>query len=245
MPDPLRPEGGRTVYNTGDLARHAAGRFELECPRAAVDDQVKLRGFRIELGEIEAVVAEEPAVTQCAAVVREDTPGDQRLVAYYTAAGEVSVEALRERARQRLPAYMVPSAFVALEEIPLTPNAKVDRRALLAREPEGTVPDAEYVAPQGELEERIAGIWGRALKVERVPVHASFFDLGGHSLLLAEVHAGIVEELGSGVTMVELFQYPTVSGLARHLEEAGGAGPRQRMRGRERRSAGARRRARG
>ncbi|MCP3917636.1 MAG: amino acid adenylation domain-containing protein, partial [bacterium] len=212
--------GGR-MYRTGDLARwHSDGR--LEC-LGRIDNQVKLRGFRIELGEIEAVLEEHASVAQCASVVREDTPGDQRLVAYWVreGAGEVSVEELRERARERLPAYMLPSSLVELDELPLTPNGKLDRRALLALRADTQVPDEEYVAPRNELERRVAEIWRQALHVDRVAVDANFFDLGGHSLLLAEVHARMQQELDAEVTIVELFQYPTVAAVAARLERGG------------------------
>jgi acyl carrier protein len=188
-----------------------------------VDSQVKLRGFRIELGEIEAVVAEDPDVTQCAAVVREDTPGDQRLVAYYVG-GEPSLESLRARAREKLPAYMVPSSFVPLDEIPLTPNGKVDRLALARLETSTrTAADATFVAPKNELERRISELWREVLRVERVATDTNFFDLGGHSRLLAEVHARLATELDRRLSMVELFQYPTVATLAAHLSSDGAA----------------------
>jgi acyl-coenzyme A synthetase/AMP-(fatty) acid ligase/acyl carrier protein len=211
-------EGGR-MYRTGDLARWRAD-GQLEC-LGRIDNQVKLRGFRIELGEIEAVIAEDAGVTQCVAVVREDTPGDQRLVAYLVSAGAVDKDALRERAREKLPAYMVPSSFTELDELPLTPNGKVDRRALLARRPEVQVSDAEYIAPRNEMERRVADIWRDALRVERVAVDTNFFDLGGHSLLLAEVHARMQKELESDVSIVELFQYPTVAAVASRLDRGG------------------------
>jgi amino acid adenylation domain-containing protein len=212
-------EGGR-MYRTGDLARWRAD-GQLEC-LGRIDNQVKLRGFRIELGEIEAVIAEDAGVTQCVAVVREDTPGDQRLVAYLVSAGAVDKDALRERAREKLPAYMVPSMFTELDELPLTPNGKVDRRALSTRTMETPAVAAEYVAPAGEMERRVAEIWRGVLRVDRVAVDTNFFDLGGHSLLLAEVHARLCKELEVDVAIVELFQYPTVRGLAAHLERPGG-----------------------
>jgi acyl-CoA synthetase (AMP-forming)/AMP-acid ligase II/acyl carrier protein len=221
-PDPFVEGGEGRMYRTGDLARwRADGR--LEC-LGRIDNQVKLRGFRIELGEIESVLSEVGGVAQVVCVVREDTPGDQRLTAYVVAATEeaVDVGALRDAASQRLPVYMVPSAYVAVDSLPQTPNGKVDRKALLSRKAESvSTASAEVVEPRTELERCIASIWSKVLKVEQVSVTANFFDLGGHSLLLAQVHAEIVAELGRGLSIIELFQYPTVASVASHLEESG------------------------
>jgi len=236
VPDPFSNEPGARMYVTGDLARwHEDG--TLEC-LGRVDNQVKLRGFRIELGEIESVVAEDELVRQCVSIVREDTPGDQRLVAYYTVeeghnGATVDTEALRARCREKLPAYMVPSAFVELKEFPLTPNAKVDRLALGRMQMSAAAAPAEaYVAPRNELETVIASVWCAVLGLERVPIHSNFFDLGGHSLLLAQARVRLESELGRKVSVIELFQYPTVSGLAAHLAAladgaAGAAGTSQ------------------
>ena len=209
------------MYRTGDVARWRADGL-LECLGRA-DNQVKLRGFRIELGEIEAVIAEDEGVRECIAVVREDTPGDQRLVAYYVRAGgaQVAPDDLLERARAKLPAYMLPSALVELDQLPLTPNGKVDRRALRALETSTPAAAVEHVVPRNETERVVAEIWREVLRVERVPVDTNFFDLGGHSLLLAELHARLRAELEVDVTIVELFQYPTVGGLTAHLEGRG------------------------
>jgi amino acid adenylation domain-containing protein len=234
--DPFSPRPGARMYLTGDRARwHADG--TLEC-LGRIDNQIKLRGYRIELGEIEAVVAEHPSVRQCVAIVREDTPGDQRLTAYCTldaAAGNgtpsaLDADALRALCRARLPGYMVPSAFVALDAFPLTPNAKVDRLALAQRplETPAGAAEAEQAAPRNELESKIAAVWSRLLRRPRVPIHANFFDLGGHSLLLAEMRVALTEALARPVSVIELFQYPTIAGLAAHLAEArAGAAPKQ------------------
>jgi amino acid adenylation domain-containing protein len=213
---------GERMYLTGDLARWR-GDGTLEC-LGRTDNQVKLRGYRIELGEIETVLAEEPGVERCVCVVREDTPGDQRLTAYWIKgeSGEPTTEALRARGNAALPAYMVPSAFVELDALPLTPNKKVDRKALLAREaetPATAVAAEDHVAPRNELERQIAAIWGQVLGIEDVPVHTNFFDLGGHSLLLAQVRVQLTETLGRTIPIIDLFQYPTISGLAAHLDE--------------------------
>ncbi len=220
--DPFAPEPGARMYRTGDLARrHPDG--ELEC-LGRIDNQVKLRGYRIELGEIEAVLQEEPGVRQCVALVREDTPGDQRLVANCVPDAGVGVDParLRERGRARLPAYMVPSAFVALEALPLTPNGKVDRRALLALKPEPPAGPARRTAPRNAAEAQIAQVWQAVLGLEELDVDTNFFDLGGHSLLLAQVRARLQGDF-PGVSIIELFQDPTVAALAQHLAGRGAA----------------------
>ena len=218
-PDPFADTPGARMYWTGDLARWLPS-GEIEC-LGRIDNQVKLRGFRIELGEIEAVLTEDPAVHECAVIVREDTPGDQRLFAYYVAEAdaEVDVKVLREGAHDKLPAYMVPGSYVQLDALPLTPNAKVDRLALKRMKAEVEVAAVEYVAPRNELEGQIAEVWGEMLKLERVNVHTNFFDLGGHSLLLAQLRVKLQQVVDPDVSIIELFQFPTVSGLATHIAE--------------------------
>jgi len=130
---------------------------------------------------------------------------------------EVDTKALREGAHDKLPAYMVPGTYVQLEALPLTPNAKVDRLALKRIKAEVKVEAAEYVAPRNELESQVAAVWGEMLKLEQVNVHTNFFDLGGHSLLLAQLRVKLQEVVDPDVTIIELFQFPTVSGLATHI----------------------------
>jgi len=243
LPDPFAPATGGApaprMYRTGDRARWLpAGELQV---LGRLDNQVKLRGFRIELGEIEAVLAEEATVAECVAVVREDAPGDQRLVAYVVGHGAVpDVAALRAAARGRLPGYMVPQAIAVLDALPLTPNGKVDRRALPVPSAPGAPgvaggADADASVPQSDLERRIAAIWSAALGRSEVPVRSNFFDLGGHSLLLAEVHVKLQQALDQDVTIIELFQYPTIASLAAHLENgraaASGAGRGRKGRG--------------
>ena len=181
-PDPFSEELGARLYRTGDLARYLPdGNIEY---LGRIDHQVKIRGFRIELGEIESVLAEHPAVRQAVLNVREDTPGDKRLVAYVvpTDASLASAEPLRAFLRERLPEYMRPTAYVVLECLPLTPNGKVDRKALPV--PDGAACAARaFEAPVGEIETTLAQIWADVLKLERVGRHDNFFELGGHSLL--------------------------------------------------------------
>jgi hypothetical protein len=183
-----------------------------------MDFQVKVRGFRIELGEIEAALVEHPAVRECVAIVREDAPSDARIVAYLVADGAApAAEQLRRALSRRLPDYMLPSAYVALEALPLTPNGKVDRRALPA--PEAPRRDsARFVPPRTPAETTIAGFWSEALGMEVVGAEDNFFEIGGHSLLLAKVHARVRGAFPREVTMVEMFRHPTVRALAAFLD---------------------------
>src|SRR5262249_15156578 len=153
-------------------------------------------GFRIELGEIEATLLRHPGVRQAVVLAREEEAGERRLVAYVVGRGAVVPEAseLRHHLKQSLPEYMVPSAFVALERLPLTPNRKVDSRALPA--PEGRLEAAAYVAPRTPTEQVLGSIWADVLRLDRVGIHDNFFDLGGHSLLAVRVIARIRDDLG-------------------------------------------------
>ncbi len=220
VPDPFASRPNARMYRTGDEARWLAN-GELEC-LGRIDDQVKLRGFRIELGEIEAVLGDAAGIERCVCVVREDTPGDQRLTAYLVrtakSEGKLDVEALRGTAREKLPAYMVPAAFVELDALPQTPNGKTDRVALRTLDAApALVGGGEYVAPRNDTERAIAEVWSDVLGVERVAIDTNFFDLGGHSLLLAEVRGRLMKGLGIELTIIELFQYPTISTLAARL----------------------------
>jgi amino acid adenylation domain-containing protein len=220
IPDPFASgrENAR-LYKTGDLARFLPGGYVEYLGRT--DFQVKIRGFRIELGEIEAVLTQQPTIRECVVVAREDTPGDKRLVAYLVPeqGSTPEISELRGVLKEQLPDYMVPSAFVLMEALPLTPNGKVNRLGL--PEPEGldTQSEAVYVAPASELEQTIALIWQEVLQLEKVGVNDNFFDLGGHSLLLARVHNQLRDVLDKQIPMVELFRYPTVGSLARYLAQ--------------------------
>ncbi|MFI5906735.1 amino acid adenylation domain-containing protein [Dactylosporangium sp. NPDC051541] len=212
-PDPYGPPGAR-MYATGDLARRRPdGTIDF---LGRLDTQVKLRGLRIELGEIEAAVRAAPAVEDAAVVVLDD-----RLVAY-VAGPEQDLRALLKRT---LPDYMVPSAFVHLDALPLTPNGKLDRRAL----PAPTVTrraDVEFVEPATDAERLVAGVWQELLGVERVGAEDDFFDLGGHSLVATQVVARLRKH-GSGVSVLDVFQYKTVRELARLLSPDADRGPRK------------------
>jgi acyl carrier protein len=184
-----------------------------------IDQQVKIRGFRIELGEVESALNDHPAVRQSAVVLREDVPEQKLLAAYVVPEGTApSHRELRAFVRQMLPGYMVPSAFVLLDELPLTPNGKVDRQALPVPEDLRAQLDTEFVAPRGTLEEQLAEIWGQVLGIEQVGVHDNFFELGGHSLLATRVVSRVREIIGVEVPLLSLFEEPTVVGLAERIE---------------------------
>ena len=226
IPDPLSNDPGARLYKTGDLARHLPdGNIEF---LGRSDHQVKIRGFRIELGEIEAVLSQHPTLKEAVVIAQEDMPGDpsaplrteKRLVAYVVSSQEPAATAseLRGFLQQKLPEYMVPSAFVFLESLPLTPNGKIDRRALPL--PDASRPELEevFVAPRTRVEEVLAGIWAEVLKLKQVGIHDNFFDLGGHSLLAAQIVSRTREAFSVELPLRGLFEAPTVAGLARRIE---------------------------
>jgi aryl carrier-like protein len=230
VPDPFGTPGSR-LYRTGDLARFLPdGRLEW---LSRLDHQVKVRGFRIELGEIETVLGRHPAVRQAVVMVREDVAGDARIVAYVSgAAGEAGTEAgparpelagrLRGYLLETLPDYMVPTAWLFLDAFPLTPNGKVDRKAL--PKPEAQRAAGGYAAPESATDRAIAQVWQEVLRVESVGMHDNFFDLGGHSLLMMQVQGKLRRLLEREVTIVDLFRHPTVAALSRHLRDGANGG---------------------
>jgi amino acid adenylation domain-containing protein/non-ribosomal peptide synthase protein (TIGR01720 family) len=218
VPDPFAAESGGRLYRTGDRARWTEeGTLQY---LGRMDHQVKVRGFRIELGEIETLLRRQPGVADCVVVVREDSPGDARLVAYV--AGAVEADALRAGLRRALPEHMVPGAFVVMERLPLTPNGKVDRKALPAPGAAGAADG--YVAPRTPAEEVLAGIWAQVLGRDRVGARDNFFEIGGHSLLATQVVSRIRAVLGVETSLRALFEAPTVAELAGRVEALRRAG---------------------
>jgi natural product biosynthesis luciferase-like monooxygenase protein len=214
LPDPFRL--GNRMYRTGDLVRWAADGTLDFLGRA--DHQVKLRGYRIELGEIEAAIDTFRNVTQSVVMAREDTPGLVQLVAYFTATGPVDETALRARLSAAMPEHMIPARFVRLDSFPLTPNKKVDRKALPA--PVERILTAVYTATVEGSAGTIAAIWTRILGVSQISLRDSFFDLGGHSLLAVQAHREIRDTLAVpqlGIT--DIFRFPTLGALAARVDE--------------------------
>jgi len=216
VPDPFGREPGARLYRTGDRVRWT-GEGVLDF-LGRIDGQVKVRGYRIEPGEIESALTMYPEVREAVAVVREDAPGDRRLVAYVVPESGASVDAagLKAHLRGLLPEYMVPSAVVVMETFPLTPNGKLDRRALPAPVREAGAHDRG--APLTGTEREVAAIWEEVLGVPRVGIGDNFFDLGGHSLLLVRVHARLQERFPGRVALIDLFEHRTLGGLAAHLD---------------------------
>jgi len=213
VPHPYSAEGGARLYRTGDQVRWLAdGTLEF---LGRLDQQVKLRGFRVELGEIESVLNEHEALQESVVLARVDGPGERRLVAYVVAEVGAGINAgeLRRYARGRLPEYMVPSAFVLLDRLPLTTNGKVDRRALPAPEESRLDPGEDYTAPETEEERILAGVWAEVLRVERVGVCDNYFALGGDSIRSVQV-LSLAKERGLSFSLRQLFQYQTIRELA-------------------------------
>ncbi|MFE0592803.1 amino acid adenylation domain-containing protein [Micromonospora echinospora] len=229
VPDPFSGEPGARLYRTGDLARWRAqpdGSGVIEF-LGRIDHQVKLRGLRIELGEIESALRDQPGVAEAAVIVREDTPGDKRLVGYLV--GPAEPAALKAALKDRLPEYMVPNAFVTLDALPLSPNGKLDRKALPAPV---VVREASValVEPRDDTERLLAGIWSEVLGVPTLGIDDDFFDLGGHSMLATQVVAKIrkADRDTRPVGVMDLFQQRTIRDLAAFM--TGGAdtdGPRR------------------
>ncbi len=213
VPDPFGTKEGARLYKAGDLARYLPGGSIEFLGR--IDFQVKIRGFRIELGEIEEAIAQHPSIREAAVLCREDKPGQQRLVAYFVPrAGEpVLDKEMRSFLKERLPEYMIPAAFVPMDEMPLNSNGKLDRKALPRPEQTGGS-EHEFAAPRSPLEEILAGVWSELLDVERVGIHDNFFDLGGQSLLATRFITKVQELLPVEIPLRALFEAPTIAQLS-------------------------------
>jgi amino acid adenylation domain-containing protein len=219
IPNPFSSEPGERLYKTGDLARHLPdGNIQF---LGRVDHQVKIRGFRIELGEIESLLDQQPSVKEAVVIAREDIPGDKRLVAYLVPAqnAEVPIADLRGLLTDRLPDYMVPSAFVVLDSLPLTPNGKLNREALPVPDQTRSESDGEYVGPRTPVEELLTDLMGQVLGVERVSIHDNFFKLGGYSLLATQYISRIHQALLVDIPLRTIFESPTVAQLAEAISQ--------------------------
>jgi thioesterase domain-containing protein len=215
------PEGGtKRIYRTGDMGRMLHDGSIGFTGRK--DFQVKIRGFRIELGEIEAILGQHPAVQETVVVSREDVHGDKRLVAYVVPNQEQdpTVSALRSFLKSKLPEYMVPSTFVFLDALPLTPHGKVDHQGLPDPESDATETGCEFVEPRDETERVLCRIWAETLKLERVGIDDDFFAIGGHSLLAAKLFWHLDEQFGRSLPLGVLFSAPTVRALAERYRTA-------------------------
>jgi amino acid adenylation domain-containing protein len=219
LKNPFSQDHESKMYRTGDLARYwPDGNVEF---LGRGDDQVKIRGFRIELGEIETALSQHPAVKQTVLLALEDEHGDKRLAAYVVAqSGQASSpDALRSYLKQHLPDYMVPSAFVLLPKIPLTPNGKIDRKALPAPE-QAQAQTHTYVAPATPTEHAVAAIWADVLRRDQISTTDNFFDLGGHSLMATQVISRIREHFHIELAMRVLFEKPTIQAVSQAVDTA-------------------------
>jgi amino acid adenylation domain-containing protein len=225
VPNPFSSCEGERLYRSGDKARFREdGALEY---LGRIDFQVKVRGYRIELGEIESALQQCQSVQQAVVVAHEDH-SQKRLVAYVVKKAsheDLRLSDLRRHLEERLPAYMVPAVFIELAGFPLTPNGKVDRKALPNPGTQDRVSEAVFVAPQNELEKTVAAIWQQLLHLDKVSVFDNFFDLGGHSLLIIQVH-GALRQINQPVLITDLFKFPTIASLAKHLSQ----GPVQELR---------------
>jgi amino acid adenylation domain-containing protein len=220
MPDPFSDEPTALIYRTGDLARYLAdGNIEF---LGRVDSQVKIRGYRIEPGEVEAALTQEPSVREAVVIAREEQRGDKRLVAYVVLSDKstVTTSILRNFLKDKLPNYMIPSAFVIMDSLPMTPNGKVDRNALPVPESVQENMEVPFVAPRTPVEEMLAGIWREVLGLKEVGINDNFFELGGHSLLATQVMSRLRKAFRVEVPLRSLFEMPTIEGLAIRITQS-------------------------
>jgi len=216
IPDTIGGVPGARLYRTGDEVRFRAdGSLEFI---GRLDHQVKLHGFRIELGEIESLLTQIEGIRQAAAIVREDRPGDQRLVAYYTGREGLTSTALLQNLKINLPKYMLPSAFVRVEQFPLTPNAKLDRKSLPPPHTGRPLLAQDYIASRSAIEKQLAALWCELLQLDRVGIDDSFFDLGGDSLAVVRMVNAYQNRFGQEIPPVKVFQHPTIAQLCHFLD---------------------------
>ena len=224
IPDPFSDEPGTRLYKTGDLVRYRAdGNIEF---LGRIDQQVKVRGFRIELGEIETTLNDCPLVKEGVVTTWEDIPGDARLVAYVVLDDDVSVseegifdtDQIKQFLRRMLPEYMIPSMIVVMDEMPLSPSGKVDKKALPAPDLDRSLMKSVYVEPRNDIERELVQICEELLGVDQVGVHDNFFELGGHSLLATQFISRVRESLSVELELRQLFETPTVAQIAEAIE---------------------------
>jgi len=218
VPDPFGGDPGARLYRTGDLARRTDGDLEY---RGRIDEQVKIRGFRIEPGEVNTALARHPAISESVVLAREDARGEKRLVAYCVCNGlaRLTSSELHEFLKDKLPAHMIPSAFVFLDTLPLTPNGKIDRKLLPSPDATEPEPGTAFVAPRTNTEQMLAEVWAETLGVRRVGIDDNYFALGGDSILSIRVRAGMLER-GLDFSIEQLFERPTIRALAEHVSVA-------------------------
>lgn len=219
LPDPFSPVKGARMYRTGDLVQQTEeGKLEF---LNRVDSQVKIRGFRIELGEIESAITQYPTIDNNVVIVREDTPGDKKLVAYIIKKEnqETDISDLRQFLKTKIPDYMVPSSFVFIDQFPLTPNGKIDRKVLPPPQESAAQQSKEYVAPATETEKKLAAIWSEILKIKQIGTDEDFFEIGGHSMIAVTLMVKIEKELGVRLPLAVLFDHGTIHEMGLLLDK--------------------------
>ncbi|HVG18729.1 MAG TPA: amino acid adenylation domain-containing protein, partial [Blastocatellia bacterium] len=219
IPNPFAGEPGARMYKSGDLARYLPD-LNIEF-LGRIDQQVKIRGFRIELGEVESVLGHHPDIRQAVVIAREDSPGDKRLVAYVTTRRQAApgLNELRAHLKERLPDYMIPSAFVILDALPLNANGKLDLQSLPVPDQSRSALEKTYAPPRNAVEKKLVEIWGGVLRLDRVGIHDSFFELGGHSILAIQMMLKIRKSFDIDLPVTAMFHAPTVAEFARLMEE--------------------------